>query len=92
MIYEIGVMLYVLMDGDKINFPHGTASYTHDGQIIEFDFKNPIFQNEKGKSVEELIHKAIALNPNERIRLSEFIEECQRINGTEFAAADLLSY
>ncbi len=92
MIYEIGVMLYVLMDGDKINFPHGTASYTRDGQIIEFDFKNPIFQNEKGKSVEELIHKAIALNPNERIRLSEFIEECQRINGTEFAAADLLSY
>lgn len=33
MVYQIGVMLHVLMEGDKVNKPHGTAFYKNQDEL-----------------------------------------------------------
>ncbi|CZG42657.1 hypothetical protein G5T09_02740 [Legionella pneumophila serogroup 1] len=82
MAYQIGVMLHVLMEGDKVNKPHGTASYKNQdelGTIAPFDFNHDIYTTDAGKEVMKLIQNLTNENPHERLSLMEVIQKCENI-------------
>ncbi|HGF0882066.1 TPA: hypothetical protein ACF74P_001293, partial [Legionella pneumophila] len=82
MAYQIGVMLHVLMEGDKVNKPHGTASYKNQdelGTIAPFDFNHEIYTTDAGKEVMKLIQNLTNEKPHERLSLMEVIRKCENI-------------
>lgn len=92
MVYEIGVMLHVLMIGDKENKPHGTASYVNQNDQIDFNFDHPIYNTVIGEKIKELVQAATNPDPEKRIPLSELIETCQALkieNRFEQSAPDM---
>lgn len=79
MVYEIGAMLHVLMEGDKANKPKGTASYIDRDEmaLAPFNFDHPIYDTPVGREVKVLIEQCTLRDPGHRPTLKGVIDRCQ---------------
>ncbi len=79
MVYEIGAMLHVVMEGDKANKPKGTASYIDRDEmaLAPFNFDHPIYDTPVGREVKVLIEQCTLRDPGHRPTLKGVIDRCQ---------------
>ncbi|CAM3109387.1 serine/threonine protein kinase [Legionella steigerwaltii] len=89
MMYQIGLMLYDLMVGKKLDLAESPRSWiialNNDKKSLErketaeLNFDLPIFKTEQGQKIKDLITNATRRDPETRPSFDEFIKTCQML-------------
>lgn len=74
-VYQLGVLLYELMVGEKEPKPWKAYFYKHDA----FNFNYPLFNSPRGQAIRQLIQQATQVDPSLRPSLLEISAACQEL-------------